>query len=588
MENNTINITPRKGRKSGFLKVLLNLLITLVVGIVYFFFEIPAINLHDERFYIFLFVLAAVYCGAAILTSGIWKLRGQDDFLRSVANNFKLPIVICGLLIALLLIGTLLSSPILRAGAYSKLLTIEQGDFAEDVHEVQFSEIPMLDRDSAQQLAYRKLGELSDMISQFEVSEENTQINFQGRPVRATPLVYADLIKWFTNRSEGIPAYIIIDMVTQNAELVRLDEGIRYTTDEHLMRNLNRYLRFRYPTYMFDAATFEIDENGAPYWICPRVVKTIGLFGGTDIDGAVLVNAVTGESQYYDAASVPRWVDRVFTADLIIEQYDYYGQYHNGFLNSLFGQKDVSVTTRGYNYIAMDDDVYMYTGVTSVGTDQSNIGFLLTNQRTKSTKFYKVAGAEEYSAMSSAQGVVQHLNYTATFPLLLNIQGEPTYFMALKDAAGLVKMYAMVNVRQYQIVSTGSTVAECEQEYEKLMVQHDITVPTVETVNEAEGVVSEIREAVKGGDTYYYIRLDGADSYYAVCAADSELSVILNKGDRVHISFAGDAGGDILAASGIKRLAAAPVVTAPVQTAPVTSGTDEKLAPEDALEDAQD
>lgn len=579
--NNTIHITPRKGRVA---KVLINLLITFVVGFVYFFFKLPALNLHDENFYVFLFILAAVYCLSAIVTSGLWRQHGEEDFLRSVAKNFKLPLIICGLLIALLLVGSLLSSPILRASAYSKLLTIEPGDFATDVAEAEFDKIPMLDKDSAQQLANRKLGELSDMVSQFEVSAGNTQINYKGRPVRVTPLVYADLIKWFTNRSEGIPAYIVIDMVTQNTELVRLPEGMKYTTDEHLLRNLYRHLRYQFPTYMFDAPTFEIDDNGTPYWICPRIVKTIGLFGGTDIDGAVMVNAVTGEANYYDAPDVPTWVDRVFTAEIIIEQYDYYGQYHNGFLNSLFGQRDVTVTTRGYNYLAMDDDVFVYTGVTSVGGDQSNVGFLLTNQRTKETKYYKVAGAEEYSAMSSAQGVVQHLNYSATFPLLLNLNGEPTYFMALKDAAGLVKMYAMVNVRQYQIVSTGMTVAECEAQYEKLMIQNNITIEEPKTMLETEGLITEIREAVMGGDTYYYLLLDSAENYFAVSAAAEDLSIILNVGDRVKIAFEGGAGNDILKVTSLERLEKAkstPAVTpaeqssAPDSTAASTAQTDE-------------
>lgn len=572
---NTIHMNPGKGR---FQKVLINLLITLVVGAVYFYFELPAINLHNERFYIFFFILCAVYCVASIITSGIWRLQQQDAFLRSVKNNCKVPLILCAILLVLLLGGGLFSSVILRADAYSKLLPIDESNFTEDVKEAQFDQIPLLDRDSAEQLGNRKLGELSDMVSQFEVSTLNTQINYQGRPVRVTPLVYADIIKWLTNRSEGLPAYLVIDMVTQNVELVRLAEGMKYTTDEHFGRNLYRHLRFQYPTYMFDQPTFEIDEEGNPYWICPRVVKTIGLFGGTDIDGAVLVNAVTGESQYYDAPDVPTWVDRVFTAELIIEQYDYYGQYKNGFINSIFGQKDVTVTTQGYNYIAMDDDVYMYTGVTSVGGDRSNIGFILANQRTKETRFYRIPGAEEYSAMSSAQGQVQHLGYTSTFPLLININGEPTYFMALKDKAGLVKMYAMVNVRQYQLVATGNTVQECEREYEKLLLQSNVIEEEITQTTGAEGVIVEKREAVLGGDTYYYLRLDNADSYYVVSAVDSPLSVIVNVGDRVKMEFAGDAGGELLATTSLERVGVAPAPT------PQPTPTPEPDAQSDASE----
>ncbi|MPM68756.1 hypothetical protein SDC9_115690 [bioreactor metagenome] len=287
---------------------------------------------------------------------------------------------------------------------------------------------------------------------------------------------------------------------------------------------------------MFSTPVFEVDDSGHPYWICSKIEKTIGLFGGTDINGAVLMDAVTGECTYYK--DVPTWVDRVYSADLIVEQYDYHGTLGHGFFNSLFGQKDVTVTTDGYNYIAMNDDVYMYTGVTSVGSDQSNVGFLLSNQRTKETKYYMCSGATEYSAMDSAEGVVQHLSYTATFPLLLNISGEPTYFIALKDASDLVKMYAMVNVRQYQIVATATTVAECQKAYLILLAQNHITTEIEIPQTSVTGVIAEIRSAVLDGNSYYFIRLEGSDTFYSLSASTNNTVVILNLGDTVTIEHA--------------------------------------------------
>ncbi|MDD3429865.1 MAG: CvpA family protein [Oscillospiraceae bacterium] len=574
MRNRQDNTQPFNGSyrpKGRFKRILVNFLVTIVFGFIYFYFELPALNLHNKDFYFFFFLLSAVYCGCAIITSGIWRTDDQAAFFRQVKSHCKIPLIICAAFLVLIAVGSLASSVILRAGSYSSLLTINTGNFTEDVQEVSYDQIPMLDRASAEKLGDRKLGELSDMVSQFEVSSQNSQLNYNDRPMRVTPLVYGDLIKWLNNRKNGIPAYVLIDMVTQNVEVVRLEEGMKYTTDEHFMRNLYRHLRFNYPTYMFDSPIFEIDDNGDPYWICPRVTMRIGLFGGRDIDGAVLVNAVNGESTYYPAADVPTWVDRVYTAELIMEQYDYYGQYSNGFLNSLLGQKGVTVTTDGYNYIAMDDDVYMYTGVTSVGGDQSNVGFILANQRTKETRYYQVAGAEEYSAMSSAQGVVQHLGYSATFPLLLNINSEPTYFMALKDAAGLVKMYAMVNVRQYQVVATGQTVIECQDNYRRLLLQNNITTESTAPTTEAIGIVIEKREAVLEGNTYYYFKLDTSDSYYAVSAADAALSVIVNVGDTVKINFVGDAGSEIVAGTDLERLShsqAAPSTEPTVSTEP--------------------
>ena len=533
---------PRKAVGTPGKRIAINSLVTLLVGAVYFYLELPAINLHAEEFYGFVLLLCAVYCGCALLTSG-FQGEGAKGYFRFVKKQCTVPFFLAAGLLALAVVGGVASWVVFRAGSYQKLLTVQSGDFSSEIAEVAYDRIPMLDKDSAEKLGDRKLGELSDMVSQFEVSEDYTQINYHGRPVRVTPLRYGDIIKWFNNRSEGLPAYLIIDMVTQNVEVVRLDEGIRYTTAEHFSRNLNRHLRFRYPTFMFDDPAFEIDENGDPWWVCPRVSHTIGLFGGRDIIGAVLVNAVTGESTYYETGSVPNWVDHVFTAELIMQQYDYHGAYVNGFINSLFGQRDVTVTTEGYNYIAIGDDVYMYTGVTSVTSDQSNIGFILTNQRTKETRFYPCAGATETSAKSSAQSQVQQMRYSATFPLLLNIADQPTYFMALKGEDGLVKMYAMVNVQQYNIVETGQTVAACEENYRRTLVNNGIIdsaeaeVPAEnQELWETKGTIAEIRSAVIEGTSVYYLRFEGESGFSVyVSAAQVPEAPLLNVGDTITV-----------------------------------------------------
>lgn len=522
-------------------RILLNLLVTLIAGGVYFYLALPALNFQSLDFYFFVFLLCVIYLTAALITSGFRASGGLREYGRFLKGQCRIPVFVVLALAAALVVGAVSSVTLFRSGDYQKLLEVKTGDFTKDVSEISFDKLPLLDKDSAQKLGDRKLGELSDMVSQFEVGDDYTQINYQGRPVRVTPLVYGDWIKWLSNRSRGIPAYLRIDMATSAVEVVRLQSGIRYTTAEHFGRNLCRWLRFHYPTYMFDDPVFETDDSGQPYWVCPRLEKTIGLFGGTDINGAVLVNAETGETAYYPKDQVPEWVDRVYTAELILQQYDYYGRYKNGFFNSIFGQKGVTVTTEGYNYIAMNGAVYVYTGVTSVGKDESNIGFILSNQRTKETTYYNIPGAEEYSAMASAEGVVQHLHYTATFPLLLNISGQPTYFMSLKDDAGLVKMYALVNLRQYQLVATGQSVSECRKNYIKLLEDNNVIQQFAPRETGASGKIAEIRSAVKSGNTYYYIRLEGSGIFYAISAADSEIAVVLNPGDTVSVQY--DAGG---------------------------------------------
>ena len=544
---------------NGLGRTLLSLLITAVVGFVYFYVTLPALNLHDSQFYSFLILLCIIYTVCVFLLSGGMhrdvvttpkeKVKSWFSFVKSRC----LPVLV--VLIALLaaaVVGNVLSLPLLRATAYRDLLSVDNGDFTHDVTQISFSEIPTLDRTSAEYLGDRQMGTLSDMVSQFEYSGDSTQINYQGRPVRVAPIAYADLFKWLTNRSSGLPAYVVVDMVTQEATVVRLTEGMKYSFSEPLNRNIYRHLRFHYPTMMFSTPEFEIDESGHPWWIAPRVVKTIGLFGGTDIKGAVLVDAVTGESQYCE--EVPTWVDTLYVPELIMEQYDYHGTLVHGFLNSIFGQRDVTKTTAGYNYIAMNDDVYVYTGVTSANADQSNLGFLLCNMRTKETHFYTAPGATEEAAKLSAMGVVQDLGYVATFPLLLNIADQPTYFIPLKDATDLVKSYAMVNVAQYQIVATGNTVSACEQAYIKMLNEKGLTQQEQLPINQVQGKVAELRSAVLEGNTYYFIRLEGSDLFYSISAAQSREAVTLNVGDQVALDYTPAEDATILDSYGLTIL----------------------------------
>lgn len=571
-------------------RVLISLLVTLVIGAIWFYVSLPAINLHNTGFFSFILVLLLIYILVFMIALGV-DTGSQGihlrDYLSFAKNQCKVVVILVLILAAIFVVGQIISAPVLRSGTYRDLLAVDTGDFATEIEQVSFDEVPMLDESSARRLGNRKLGELSDMVSQFEVAYDYTQINYKGRPVRVASLEYGDFFKWFINTKEGLPAYVTVDMVTQEAQVVRLSSlgasGMRYSPSEYFTRDLNRTLRFRYPTYMFSSAHLEIDEEGQPWWVCPRETRTIGLFGGADIIGAVLLNACTGEHMYYDITDIPTWVDRVYSAELICDQYDYHGVYVNGFINSLIGQKDVTVSTDGYNYLAMNDDVYMYTGITSVSSDESNIGFLLSNQRTKETTYYAAPGAIETSAMASAEGVVQDLGYSSTFPLLLNIGGEPTYFMSLKDSSDLVKMYAMVNVSQYQIVATGVTVAACESNYLSLLQQHGISVNVDEDSeiiidqSNISGTVAEIRTAVLDGNSWYYIRLEGSEVFYAISATADRNVVILNVGDAVTIQVSPDATGSILDASSISAGETNPAQSAPEPT--TTPQEDEADAP---------
>ncbi len=530
-------------------KVTRNIIITfalLLAAFIYYYVTLPAFNIHSIGTWMFLMAGIAVLTVLAIFQKTLkthkkieWE-KGKVKVDIKISGIAKIGFGIVVILIIILAIGSILSSPIVNAKKYQKLMKVEERNFTEDISQVDYNTIPILDKDSAALLGDRKMGSMVDMVSQFEVSDDYTQINVNNRPVRVTPLIYASPIKWLTNQSDGIPAYIKIDMATQDTECVKLDKPIKYSKAEYLNRNIYRHLRFKYPTYIFsEQIFFEIDDEGTPYWICPVKKFNIGLFGGETIGKVVVCNAQTGDCTSYDIDEVPQWIDKVYQAELLMDLYDYSGTLKHGYFNSILGQKDCLQTTDGYNYIALEDDVWVYSGVTSVSGDQSNVGFVLMNQRTMETRFYKVEGATESSAMSSAEGQVQNLGYTATFPLLLNISGEPTYFMALKDDAGLVKMYAMVNIQKYQWVATGDSIKDCEKSYKQLLKNNGISAAVSEDTKEVSGKISNLLTVTIDGNTHIYMALEGKEDIFDIELSNSDFIDIVKYsiGDEIKISY---------------------------------------------------
>lgn len=523
--------------------IIFPLICLFIIGAVSYYIYLPAINIHSVDFWLFIFAILVITTILSFLFGGqnrLTKMKYREDVPRQIHSNqlFRFSAVITLIFIVIFIVGSLLSSPIINAKKYRELIQLKERNFSEDIEQISYNEIPLLDKDSAALLGSRKMGSMMEYVSQFEVSDNYAQINLNDKPVRVTPLKYANLLKWFTNRSKGLPAYIKIDMATQNAECVKLSDGIKYSESEHFGRYIYRYLRFHFPTYIFDTINFEIDEDGIPYWICPVKDYTIGLFGGQTIQKVVIVNAINGKIETYKIEEVPSWVDRVYSAELLTSYYNYYGTLKHGFLNSVLSQKDCLQTTEGYNYIALEDDVWVYTGVTSVVSDESLVGFVLMNQRTAETRYYSVAGAKEYSAMASAEGKVQNLSYTATFPLLLNISNEPTYFIALKDSAGLVKKYAMVNIEQYTIVAIGDTITDCEKDYKAQLRSNHITDKSDhEKEKEITGIIETIAPCVIDGTTHYYVVLKGQKPIYDVDVSDHIKIVKFKEGDSISLTY---------------------------------------------------
>lgn len=534
--------------------------IVLLIGLLGF---CASINIHDEGFWLLIAVTLFASIFISRLAYGIKDFgkttvsvrtgsKGRTKKTSSFNFNFK-PYLIPLAVLLLLVVISFIGSPIFNAKSYSSILTVKDTEFSEDLSEAVGTEsIALMDTDSARMLGDREIGSLSNVVSQFNVSENYTQIDFNGKPIKVSALDYAGFFKWINNKGTGIEGYVTVDPVSMSASFQK-SEGMKYVPSAYFFEDAYRHMWMKYPTAMFGNLHFEIDEEGKPFYVASVYKKTIALFGGETVDGCIILDPVSGDMEKYALEDVPVWVDVVFDGDLICEQYNWYGKLQNGYLNSIVGKKgcrqvtgyysedtedseDAELTV-DYGYVSKDNDIWIYTGVTSLNGDSSNIGFLLANERTGEAHYYSIAGADEKSAMTAAEGEVQEKGYKASFPSLINVDNNPTYIMVLKDSGGLVKLYAAVNVEQYNIVTTASTQKECIAKYKALLGIGE-TEEEPESTEAVKITISSIKYIDIDGNTYIYLISDDGKIYKAKASSHEEM-LLLNEGDTVELSCNG-------------------------------------------------
>lgn len=536
----------------------------LIVFALCLYFSCPAINVHNLGLWILINIAIWVFVIVERLVKGCkdfgWDSerkktgsKGRTKEIRKFNFRIKSYLIPLSLSVLILFLG-IIGTTAFNATSYAKILTVTESDFSTDLSEsVGTDSIALMDTSSAQMLGDREIGALSDVVSQFDVSSDYTQIDYNGKPIKVSALRYAGYFKWSNNRDSGVQGYVTVDPVSMSASFKKC-EGMKYVPSAFFAEDAYRYIWTKYPTLMLDNLHFEIDESGKPYYVASVIEKTIGLFGGKTVSGCIVLDPVNGEVVKYDLAEIPKWIDVVFYGDLICEQYNWYGMFQNGFMNSVFAKKGCKqVTTYSssddetdeetdetpvsdYGYVAKDGDIWIYTGVTSVNGDSSNIGFLLANERTGESRYYSIAGADEKSAMAAAEGEVQEKGYQASFPSLINIDGNPTYIMVLKDSGGLVKLYATVNVEQYNIVTTATSQAECIKKYKAALgIEND---EIHEDVKEKTFTIASIKYIDIDGNTYIYL-IDSDNSILKAKASAHENMLLLNVGDTVKVSYSG-------------------------------------------------
>ena len=516
----------------------------LVMAASYWVF-LPAINPLDTGFWFFVvegLILAFVGIFIVALADSVGQQTKKPNVGRRDVSQTKGPydqvLVRLGgtiLLIVALLFGLgFFNSRIFRAKSYANVITVKEADFTKDFPETNISTLALLDRASAEKIGDTYLGTI-DKVSQFGISDDYRQITIGEQPYRVSPLEYKNFWKWLSNRQEGISYYVKVNQTTGKAELVRLAESMKYSDSEYLFRDTLRYLRFKYPFTIFGDPSFEVDDEGNPYYVA-TVYQPKFLLTSKDPSGVILLNAATGETKEYDLDSIPEWVDRVFSANNVITRVDDYYTYQDGFWNTVFSQTGVKKTTDSYNYISIGSDIYLYTGITSATADSSNLGFILVNMRTREVTNYKLASATESAAMASAEGEVHEKKYTATAPTLAKLNDKAYYIVSLKDDAGLVKSYAVVDAEDYQQVTVNNDIETLISQF----TDSDTSVLSGSTqvagadqeVEVIQGLVDQLASQMISGSTVYYISSSG--KIYKVKATEETIDQLpfLKVGDQ--------------------------------------------------------
>lgn len=500
------------------MKRLKNILVTVIPLVILFFIAdyilLVPLNVKFEEGFNLFFGLAIIVCIAYFYEDVRYIFQ---DAVKGKPIHFPgKKVKGCVILLLLIYLGYQVSSlPLFLSQQYRNLIgDIETKEFEQEIPEMDLKKIPTVDEAYARRLGDKKLGEDVGLGSQVYVGDY-TLISIKDSLYWVAPLEHIDIIKWFTNR-EGTPGYIMVSATdAQDVRLVQEDSkgnpiNLKYLPSAYFNQDIRRKVYFE--GNMFSGLTdysFELDDSGRPYWVVTTYTKKVGIHGGSDATGVVVVDAQTGEINKYSVEDAPKWIDRIQPQSFVINQINDWGWYKNGFMNTLFAKKDIIQTTPGTNYMFIDGEWYFYTGMTSSGSDESTVGFMLSNTRTKETTFYKIAGATETAAMKSAEGKVQHLGYEASFPVLLNIENEPTYFTTLKDNQGLVKQYAFVNVKDYSKVGTGETLDEARTNYAKLVfgTQGSLLDSSLGEHKTIEATIERIGTSQTDGNTYYTILL---------------------------------------------------------------------------------
>ena len=505
--------------------------ITVIALVIAFYFALMPINFYHDGFRFFIGFMLILWSVPFLFFKS--KYGVQDRPLKK--NPWSIPLLLGVVFIVVNILVAIITSPLFMATDYRKLITVHDNQtFTAHVQNYDQMQIPVVDKGLAQKLGDKKLGE-DNYGSQYNVGDYY-MIHHENNLYWIAPIEYNGFFEW-ANRGTS-PGYVMINAVDQSDVRI-IKQELKYVDSAFLWDDLNRNNYFNNMfAWRADEAHLELTDEGEPRFVETVYVNKIGYSAGKDVAGVIVTNPITGECQYYDDLDAPTWINHIMTEEIITEQLSNWGNYVHGFFNSVFAKQDVLEVSTGINYILSNGNMYLQTGMTSVGSDESIVGVMMVDMRTKVAEFCRIGGATEYAAAQSAIGKDQEKRYSASDPIMINLDGTPTYFIMLKDDEGLVKRYAYVNVNDYRLVATAETQASALIEYKKL-IQND------SADNYEQHTITNIKQVTINGNTVYYIKLnalegapeDFADRVFSAPITINPALPFLEVGDTVYIKY---------------------------------------------------
>ncbi len=522
------------------MKKILPIIVVLLVTLFFFYVSLPVISYGFSGITVLFIIIAALL----FFTFSKFTISSDGKSYKPVQVFWKIPAILIGIAILYAFVLPFFTShPVFRNEEYRNLIgKVTNGDkLTNHIAPISMNEIRVVDESLAYLLGEKILGSQPALGSQAQLGEFFIQ-KVNGKLYWIAPLEHSGFFKWLNNK-KGTTGYVMVSATNErDVKLVQEVNGkpifLKYQQEAYFQSNLHRYLYFNgYNTIGLTDFSFEIDDAGVPYWVVTKYKKKVG-FSGNDATGVIVVNAQNGDIKEFNIKNTPAWVDRIQPISFIKDQLNDWGEYVKGYWN-FSNENKLQITEDLTLVYGKDNKSYWYTGITSVGKDESAVGFVLVDTRTKQTTFYKQSGATEIAAQSSAQGKVQEKGFVASLPIPYNINNIPTYVMTLKDNGGLVKMYAMVSISDYTIVGTGNTMREALTAYKTAFNSsgNKINVDSKSAKKVVESTIVRIQNDVKNGNSFYYFTVKDYPNIFVGSSQISNQLPLTAVGDRVKISF---------------------------------------------------